>query len=179
MGRPLRLALAIVCAVSLMAGEGRGARAQGVTEAQLQAAFLVNFTHFVEWPSADPIRMCIAANPAVFTAVGDVLKGRPPGGRAIELAALSRGETPDRCQLLYVGFERASDRADLLAQARGAVLTIGEAPQFLREGGMIRLFVEGNKMRFHIEQDTATAAGLKISAQLLQLDARRSSGSLR
>jgi hypothetical protein len=52
------------------------------------------------------------------------------------------------------------------------VLTVGENPEFLRDGGMVRLYVENSRVRFQISQKNAEAAGLKISSQLLMLAAR-------
>ena len=49
---------------------------------------------------------------------------------------------------------------------------MGESVQFLRDGGMVRFYVEKNKMRFQISQKNAEAAGLKVSSQLLALAAR-------
>jgi hypothetical protein len=49
------------------------------------------------------------------------------------------------------------------------VLTVGEHEEFLTDGGMIRLFVEDNKVRFSINQKAADAAGILISSRLLRL----------
>jgi hypothetical protein len=55
--------------------------------------------------------------------------------------------------------------------ARGAVLTVGETVRFLRDGGMVRLFHEGGRLRFQIDAKIARAAGLRVHAQLLSLAA--------
>ena len=67
---------------------------------------------------------------------------------------------------------RPHDAAELMQRVRGPVLTVGETVQFLRDGGMVRFYVENNKVRFQISQKNAEAAGLKISSQLLMLAAR-------
>ena len=64
------------------------------------------------------------------------------------------------------------DTSALLAQIQGAVLTVGETPRFLRDGGMVRMFVEDQRMRFEINRRQTDLAGLKISAQLLSLAAK-------
>jgi hypothetical protein len=51
------------------------------------------------------------------------------------------------------------------------VLTVGETVRFLREGGMVRLFHEDNRVRFQIDAGTAHKAGLRVHAQLLSLAA--------
>jgi hypothetical protein len=52
------------------------------------------------------------------------------------------------------------------------VLTVGETDHFTESGGMINFFVEGTKMRFQINKDAASSAGLKISAKLMSLASR-------
>jgi hypothetical protein len=49
------------------------------------------------------------------------------------------------------------------------VLTVGESPDFLRQGGIINFVLEDGKVRFEINQDAATQADLRISSRLLRL----------
>lgn len=49
------------------------------------------------------------------------------------------------------------------------VLTVSDAPGFAAAGGIIELFAEGNKVRFTINMEAASAAGLAISSRLAQL----------
>ena len=74
--------------------------------------------------------------------------------------------------MLYVGVMRPRDAAELMQRVRGPVLTVGETAQFLRDGGMVRFYLQNNKVRFQINQKNAEAAGLKVSSQLLALAAR-------
>ncbi len=48
-------------------------------------------------------------------------------------------------------------------------LTVGETSGFLTQGGMIRFFLENNRVRFSINQTIAESAGLQISSRLLRL----------
>lgn len=167
------LSLAVGAGAARAAGEDQ-TRTADVSEAQARAAFLINFTHFVEWPShpAGPLVLCVAADASLVEAVTLQTVNRPPGGQEMRTRALSAGESPDGCHVLYVGLEQAGDRAGLLQQVHGPVLTVGDAEQFLREGGIIRLFVRDTRMRFQIDQKNANAAGLRLSAQLLGLAER-------
>jgi hypothetical protein len=49
------------------------------------------------------------------------------------------------------------------------VLLVGESRDFLSSGGMIRLFVESNRVRFAISQKACEAVGLRVSSRLLRL----------
>ena len=74
--------------------------------------------------------------------------------------------------MLFVGAMRPHDAAALMQRVRGAVLTVGETVQFLRDGGMIRLFIENGRLRFADQPEERGSAGLKISSQLLMLAAK-------
>jgi hypothetical protein len=49
------------------------------------------------------------------------------------------------------------------------VLTVGEHERFLDQGGVMRLFLEDNRVRFSVNQQSADRAGLQISSRLLRL----------
>ena len=49
------------------------------------------------------------------------------------------------------------------------VLTIGETPGFAKNGGIINLILEDNKVRFEVNVQAAKDADLNISSRLLAL----------
>jgi hypothetical protein len=89
--------------------------------------------------------------------------------RPIEIRRLTSLRDSD-CHLLYVpaaalGRYRAGQRA----VAGQPVLLVGEARDFLASGGMIRLFMESNRVRFSISQKACEAVGLRVSSRMLRL----------
>lgn len=144
--------------------------AQPLAELQVKAAFLFNFAKFVTWPAADrPLGICVAGNDALTAAATEIVRGRAVEGRTVVARTVTGAAATDGCDLLYLGDIKADDASAILSRVRGPVLTVGETPRFLRDGGMVRIFVEGNRMRFQVSQKQAEAAGLKISSQLLLL----------
>jgi YfiR/HmsC-like len=153
--------------------EGRYAQ-DPVGEGQVKAAFLFNFAKFVQWPASEDglLIIGIVGDDAFAEIVAKTVKGRSISGRELQTRRLALGDDPSGCHVLFVGVMRPSDAAELIRRVRGPVLTVGESVQFLRDGGMVRFYVEKNKMRFQISQRNAEAAGLKVSSQLLTLAAR-------
>ena len=49
------------------------------------------------------------------------------------------------------------------------LLTVAESESFTKSGGVIRLFVEQNKVLFEVNTDAAARAKLKLSSKLLSL----------
>ena len=74
------------------------------------------------------------------------------------------------CDLLFVPATEASVQKDAAAAVKGKpCLTVGESPDFTKQGGIIGFFTQDNKLRFEINLDTAAANGLKVQSQLLKL----------
>ena len=158
------LLLALLCGAADSAGEY-----------QIKAVFVYNFSHFVEWPAqafADP------KSPFVIGIVG----GDPFEGRLDEAV---RGEQVDAhplkvrryrgledvadCRILFI--DRAASpqlRQILAALEHRSTLTVSDLDDASQRGVMIQLVMENKRIRLRINNDSARAAGLIISSQLLR-----------
>lgn len=149
---------------------GHAAVQQPPAELQVKAAFLFNFIKFVAWsPAERPVGICIAANPALTAAATEVVRGQAVNGRGVVAMALPASSSLDGCDLLYLADLKPDDASTLLAKVRGPILTVGETPRFLRDGGMVRIFVDGTRLRFQVNRRPIDASGLKVSSQLMLL----------
>ena len=137
-------------------------------EYQIKAAYLYNFLKYVEWQ--DPVdrtfMICVA--------------GQNPFGGVLD--ALTKNErvrgNPVKTELI-LGFEPGCDviftprTSNIPAYLQGAagmpILTVGETPRFIEQGGIVNFFLENGKVRFEINRNAAERAGLRISSRLLQL----------
>ncbi|MBI2821700.1 MAG: YfiR family protein [Acidobacteria bacterium] len=141
----------------------------------MKAAFLLNFTKFVEWPStafADagtPIRICVVGEDPFGTILDRTLEGENVKGRRIEAVRFRRGGRMRNCQILFVSRSERERTAQILSQARGSsVVTVSELARFSDRGGMIEFRIEEGKVRFYINGRAAEAAGVKLSSRLLR-----------
>jgi hypothetical protein len=166
---PLALALA-VCA---LAGSPAVAAPDDAVrdEYQVKAVFLFNFIKFVQWPDqSGPLVIGIVGNSPIEAPLREAIKGRNAGGRALQVRRVDPEEELAGIQVVYISDAEARRTPDILRRAGGAaVLTVGETVPFLREGGVIRFFVEQNRVRFQINVAAADKAGLKVNSQLLSL----------
>lgn len=167
----------VLAGVLMLVLTGPGWRAQTlaaaeVSEAQVKAAFLMNFTKFVEWPapSEGPLVICIAAADAFAEIVTETVRGRNFNGRQFQARRLASRDDPSDCHVVFVGAIPPEDANELMRRVQGPVLTVGETVQFLRDGGLVRFYLEkNNRVRFQISQKNAEAKGLRISSRLLVL----------
>jgi hypothetical protein len=156
-----------LASIAIVAAGAAGAAQEMPLEYRVKAAYLFNFLKYVEWPVADasrPLVLCVAGrNP-----FGDVLLETISGERIADREVTARTITePDAgCDAIFV--PRDTMAAPYLRAAPGA-LTVGEAPDFLVNGGIILFVQDGRNVRFQISEDQASRAGLRISSRLLRL----------
>lgn len=175
--RSLRLCSVIVCALRLSAPAlGVAEQASVPLEYQVKAAFLLNFTKFVEWPADQfgepnaPIAICIAGDNPVGLALDQMLEGELVGTRKVVMLR-SPPDPAKSCKVLFIG--RADhEAAKLIANAGRSVLTVGESDRFLSDGGMINFVLDNRRVRFDINQNAVANSALKLSSKLFSV-ARR------
>ena len=144
------------------------------SENQVKAGFLFNFARFVEWPvkTSGPLIIGVVGDERFVKALEQVLRDRTVEGRPVMARHLRDGNDPSPCDLLFIPSSWRGRAADVLQGTRGPILTVGESVQFLRDGGIVRLYVEDSRIKFQISRENATTAGLKISSHLLNLASR-------
>jgi hypothetical protein len=145
------------------------------SEQDLKAAFLYNFTRFVNWPDgippgAEPFRLCIIADRETTTAVERTMAGESVNGRPAETRVPRSPEDTRNCQVLFVGRETEERAKPFLASVRDQpVLLVGDGEQFTARGGAIQFVLVDGKLRFDIHARNAARGGLTISSRLLSL----------
>jgi hypothetical protein len=175
-GRCIAALAAIVVVGLAMSANGRAVEIPVADEYDIKAAFLVNFSKFVEWPAHGSD---VRGTPIVIGVVGvdpfgaklDAIAARQQvDGRPIVVRRFAQPDESERCHVLFVGVGGAAELAAVLpwATARG-MLTVGNGPGFTARGGAIELFVQDQKVRFAINLEAASAAGLRVSSRLAQL----------
>jgi hypothetical protein len=174
-GRKLEAALACLI-IPLAMWPAITAAQEPLTEYQVKAAFLFNFVKFIEWPAGSfrdnggRIRLCVLGENPFGAELERIVAGKSVNGRTLEVIHLNQADRSSHCQVLFVGFTQGGVLRKVLAELRGeSVLTVGESPEFIRQGGAIRLLLLDNRVRFEINLEAAEQARLKISSKLLAL----------
>ena len=171
-------ALSLLWAAPSHAGAADAAAAAPARECEIKAAFLYNFTKFVDWPArtfanADaPLVIGVFGDSPCAQALERLVKDRKVNGRTIVVRRIASAEEAKVTQMLFVGSAQEAQFAALEPAIESLpVLTVGESPRFATQGGAIDFVPQGDKIRFEINIDAAEHAGLKISAQLQKLAA--------
>ncbi|HWD90759.1 MAG TPA: YfiR family protein [Verrucomicrobiae bacterium] len=157
-------------------GEARGQDALP-SEYQMKAAYLYNFAKFVDWP---PAALPATNSPIIIGVLGDdpfdglldgTVQNKKIDGHPLEVRRLKTPEQAKVCEVLFICSSEKKSWPEISAALAGtSVLTVGENwDRFTEQGGMINLFMEGKRVYFDINNETARRAGLQISSKLLLL----------
>ena len=74
------------------------------------------------------------------------------------------------CHVLYIGNSEAWRIRSILAQIKDRpILSVSDTPEFVKQGGIIGLVKQDDRLKFEINLTAATHAGLRVSAQLANL----------
>jgi YfiR/HmsC-like len=144
------------------------------SEQALTVAFLYNFMKFAEWPAQDIIgselTLCATDN-ASFDSDLDAIAGRPAQNKTVRIKRIELGQSAKECQLLFLPREEKPVRIrEWLNSAKNtSTLMVSNVDDFLDMGGMIALIDDGTRLQFEVNLDQVRPAGLKLSAQLLQI----------
>jgi uncharacterized protein DUF4154 len=148
----------------------------GVSEYQLKAAFLYNFTKFVDWPPSAfpatdaPIVIGIVGEDPFGNELDDLIRGEVVRDHALIVKRIPSGGDLRGCQVLFISRSEKERLPDLLGQLKGSsVLTVSDMERFGEQGGIINLVLENKAVKIEINPAAAERAGLQISAKLLRL----------
>jgi YfiR/HmsC-like len=171
-----RSARALLICAAIAGGGARADNNAVISEAQIKAAFLYNFTKFVEWPDGtfeskgDPIDIGVLGDPALAAMLESIVAGRRVNGHAIVVKVLRSADEIAPLEMLFVSETEEAQFAALPDSIRDrATLTVGETPAFATAGGAIVFGQHDGKLRFTINMSAPDRARLRISAELQKL----------
>jgi YfiR/HmsC-like len=180
----LRRLRILIIALSVSLSWAPGALAQdrdssNSSEYLIKAGFIFNFAKFVDWPPTtfaqpdSPIVIGILGTDPFGAIIDQIVQDKKIGGRGFVVKRLKWGADPKdlrECKILFAGASERAHIDELVQIVRGLpILTVGETPGFAERGGVIRLVLEDNKVRFEVNVEAARQAGLTISSRLLTL----------
>ena len=176
-GALIRCALLILALTAASASAVHAQTHTPTEEYRLKAAFVYRFPQFVEWPAEaldghEQVSLCVTRPNPFGALLQELVAGETLNGRSLAVREIDRPSDVHGCQVLFIPAAETGMKAVLDAANMHAVLTIGESPRFLDEGGVISLQVIGRRVRFEVSPAAAERVGLRLSSQLLRLAIR-------
>jgi hypothetical protein len=148
-------------------------------EYEVKAAFLYNFAKFVEWPEGTfpdanaPLVIGVLGEDPFGDVLDRTIAGKQVQGRPLRIRRWNKTHDVEGCQILFISSSEQGSMATILDKLRAApLLTVSDADDFDKRGGIIHFVMQENRVRFEINNHGAQTAGLKISSRLLMLALR-------
>lgn len=141
-------------------------------EYALKTAFLYRSLHYIEWPEITSrnndtsLTICTVAHDAF----SDTLKSlhlKSVKQHKIIVKTFAHYNQMHECQVVYIGKQAADEVLDFFSTKD--VLTVGDYPGFIEDGGIINFPLDRDKVAIEINNNEAMKHNLKISAKLLRV----------
>jgi hypothetical protein len=169
-----RLAMVVLFVLLSAAASARG---EGDSvEYAVKATYLYKLAPFVEWPpaafaSADgPLFLCVALGDPFGDALDAAVAGQRVGERPVVVRRPGSLEALLQCHILFIAAGDSDAAADLITATRGApVLTVTDGVRNPARKGIVNFVIDGNRVRFEIDEGAAATNGLAISSKLMRL----------
>jgi hypothetical protein len=144
-------------------------------EADLKAAFLLNFARFAVWPvevlpAGGPLTFCVLGDWFVARSLEAAAQGKTIDGHSLIVTRIKDDVALRSCQILYAGRVDKARALEVLRAVEGvAVLTVSDLDTFTEVGGAATFFIDEDQMRFSVNMVAARRSRVQLSAQLLRL----------
>ena len=149
--------------------------ADAPTENQVQAVFLFNFSHFVEWPAqafaapTDPLVIGILGSDPFGARLDEAVRNEQINGHPLTVRRFHSAAEVENCQILFIDRSEIGRLGQILtALDHHNTLTVSQADGAAQRGVMIQFATENSRIRLRINVEAARASGLTISSKLLR-----------
>ena len=144
-------------------------------ETVVKATFIHRFASFISWPEGhfhspgQSLILCVAGRDPFGDVLDQAVTGERAAGRIIEVRRFDRARRGTQCDIMYIGEAQGQTVSRSLQLLAGEpVLTItDQSASPVR--GVIHFETVGNRVRFHIDENRASRAGLTGNSRLLSL----------
>lgn len=141
-------------------------------EATLKAAFIYNFTKYIDWDSVnttDEFVIGIIGPSAVTPSLTDIAKDNEVENKKIVIHQFSKPEDITWCNILFIPQKLPFPLHTILEHVEKGTLTISEENGYAKQGTAFNFIIKNEKLKFESNLNAINAAGLKAGSQLLKL----------
>ena len=154
-----------------------GVKASGQI-AKFKAAFIFNFTRYIEWPSTyNPSEFVIGIlgkDIELADELNMIASTKNVAGKSIRVENYSSASGIGNCNILFVSSSHSGQIGSALGKIGNKnILLVSDSPGSIGKGSAINFVFNDNKLGFEIKSAVAKQKGLKVSSSLENLAARR------
>jgi hypothetical protein len=141
-------------------------------EANLKAAFIYNFTKYIDWQRyghGTNFVIGVAGDSPILESLNEIANNGTIDNKRIVVKTINKGSEINDCDILFIPKDSPFPLNYILQKARPGVLTISEEPGYAEEGTAFNFVVINNRLKFEANLKAISSAGLKAGSQLLKL----------
>ncbi len=169
-----RAAAALLVSLPLVSGVGQ----VRPTEYDVKAAYLFNFGKFMHLsPGSQALRttsfdICILGRDPIGHTIDEITANESIDNRPVRIRRLADASQAATCDVVYISAQEGDHiREDLAILSGSDALTVSDAPDFLRDGGMIEFVVQNDHVRFDVNLSAVDRSHIVLSSELLRVAA--------
>jgi len=142
-------------------------------EYNLKAAFIYNFTRFIEWDTLNNrnefIIGVINSSP-ITESFEEIARTKTVNNKKIIIRHFYTAEEISECDILFISENSKISLKEILDKTKSKnTLTISEQEGYAKQGTAINFIVINAKLKFEANTKALKSAGLTASSQLLKL----------
>jgi len=140
-------------------------------EYEIKAAFIYNFSQFVEWEElkGDEFNIAVLGHSPITSKLLEVTNiNLFKNKKTVVNEYMNINDIPD-CELLFISKDANFSMQELLIKFKNkSTLIIGESPGMVKEGININFIILDNKLKFETNMNAINSTKLKLSSNLLK-----------
>lgn len=147
-----------------------------VEEYEAKAAFMYNFTKFVEWEdnslnNTTTFNICILGDSPIVEPLNELAANKKINNKKINIMKYRDADEITTCHILFIPENTSSENIKRSIQAVSVknALIISEQKGDLDLGSAINFLIVNNKIKFEVNLNSLNRNNIKASSQLLKL----------
>jgi YfiR/HmsC-like len=141
-------------------------------EENLKAAFIYNFTKYIEWQvsnGSNQFVIGVIGSSPVTNALKQIAASNRVNGKPVIVREFDSPDDISNCNILFIPRNCGYDLSSILPKVAGETLTVSEQPGFAKKGTAFNFVIINNKLKFEANLKALSMARLKAGSQLLKL----------
>lgn len=169
-------ALILITATFGIWGYGTIPQKVATPDYQVKAVFLYNIAQFIDWPQdsfpneKSPIIIGVLGSDPFGSYLDETVQGEEINGHPVIIERYAKPSQVKNCQILFIHLTSTPKLSNVLNNLKGKrILTVGDATNFAKQGGMVWFFKQEKKIKIGINLDAVKKENIIISSKLLRL----------
>lgn len=171
------VSFALVMLIVLLAAGAAWAR-HAETGYDVKAGYLLDFGRFLRISGAatadhhSTFDICVLGHDPLGHLLDEAAASQQIDGRPVRAVRIGDAYAAKGCDIVFLSADEGDGiPLDLDAIGKADVLTVSDAEDFLKYGGMIQFVEEDNKVRFNVNLDAVNRTHITLSSELLRVAA--------